>query len=90
MPKIKKSVFAKSIRAQQDGNKHDIPNQSLNFNRQQYSNYIESTVFSVFLDDGSVITIDLSKRTNYRFKNGYLYKGLFKKIAKIKIIRIYR
>ena len=30
------------------------------------------------------------KTKNYKIKNGYLYKGLFKKIGKIKFIRIKR
>ena len=48
-------------------------------------------VFEVHLENnGGVFIIDLDKTKNYKIKNGYLYKGFFKKIGKIKFIRIKR
>ena len=48
-------------------------------------------VFEVHLENsGGTFIIDLDKTKNYKIKNGYLYKGLFKKIGKIKFIRIKR
>ena len=52
---------------------------------------IDFKVFEVHLEnDGGVFIIDLDKTKNYKIKNGYLYKGFFKKIGKIKFIRIKR
>ena len=52
---------------------------------------IDFKVFEVYLENnGGVFIIDLKKKKNYKIKNGYLYKGLFKKIGKIKFIRIKR
>ena len=52
---------------------------------------IDFKVFEVHLENnGGVFIIDLDKTKNYKIKNGYLYKGFFKKIGKIKFIRIKR
>ena len=52
---------------------------------------IDFKVFEVHLENnGGIFIIDLDKTKNYKIKNGYLYKGLFKKIGKIKFIRIKR
>ena len=52
---------------------------------------IDFRVFEVHLENnGGVFIIDLDKTKNYKIKNGYLYKGFFKKIGKIKFIRIKR
>ena len=52
---------------------------------------IDFKVFEVHLENnGGIFIIDLAKTKNYKIKNGYLYKGLFKKIGKIKFIRIKR
>ena len=52
---------------------------------------IDFKVFEVHLENNdSIFIIDLDKTKNYKIKNGYLYKGLFKKIGKIKFIRIKR
>ena len=52
---------------------------------------IDFRVFEVHLEsNGGTFIIDLDKTRNYKIKNGYLYKGLFKKIGKIKFIRIKR
>lgn len=52
---------------------------------------IDFKVFEVHLENNSgVFIIDLDKTKNYKIKNGCLYKGLFKKIGKIKFIRIKR
>lgn len=49
---------------------------------------IDTKTFEVHLEDSGVFIVDLEKTKNYKIKNGYLYKGLFKKIGKIKFIRI--
>ena len=52
---------------------------------------IDFKVFEVHLENnGGTFIIDLDKTKNYKIKNGYLYKGFFKKIGKIKFIRIKR
>ena len=52
---------------------------------------IDFKVFEVHLENNDgVFIIDLDKTKNYKIKNGYLYKGLLKKIGKIKFIRIKR
>lgn len=52
---------------------------------------IDFKVFEVHLENNdSIFIIDLDKTKNYKIKNGYLYKGLFKKIGKIRFIRIKR
>ena len=52
---------------------------------------IDFKVFEVHLENnGGIFIIDLDKTKNYKIKNGYLYKGFFKKIGKIKFIRIKR
>ena len=52
---------------------------------------IDFKVFEVHLENnGGIFIIDLDKTKNYKIKNGCLYKGLFKKIGKIKFIRIKR
>ena len=52
---------------------------------------IDFKVFEVHLENnGGAFIIDLDKTKNYKIKNGYLYKGFFKKIGKIKFIRIKR
>ena len=52
---------------------------------------IDFKVFEVHVENnGGIFIIDLDKTKNYKIKNGYLYKGLFKKIGKIKFIRIKR
>ena len=52
---------------------------------------IDFKVFEVHLENnGGTFIIDLDKTKNYKIKNGYLYKGLFKKIGKIRFIRIKR
>ena len=52
---------------------------------------IDFKIFEVHLENnGGVFIIDLDKTKNYKIKNGYLYKGFFKKIGKIKFIRIKR
>lgn len=52
---------------------------------------IDFKEFEVHLENnGGVFIIDLDKTKNYKIKNGYLYKGFFKKIGKIKFIRIKR
>ena len=52
---------------------------------------IDFKVFEVHLENNdSIFIIDLDKTKNYKIKNGYLYKGFFKKIGKIKFIRIKR
>ena len=52
---------------------------------------IDFKVFEVHLENNEgTFIIDLDKTKNYKIKNGYLYKGLFKKIGKIKFIRIKR
>ena len=52
---------------------------------------IDFKVFEVNLENNdSIFIIDLDKTKNYKIKNGYLYKGLFKKIGKIRFIRIKR
>ena len=52
---------------------------------------IDFKVFEVHLkNNGGTFIIDLDKTKNYKIKNGYLYKGFFKKIGKIKFIRIKR
>ena len=52
---------------------------------------IDFKVFEVHLENNdSIFIIDLDKAKNYKIKNGYLYKGLFKKIGKIRFIRIKR
>ena len=52
---------------------------------------IDFKVFEVHLENNDgIFIIDLDKTKNYKIKNGYLYKGLFKKIGKIKFIRIKR
>lgn len=50
---------------------------------------IDFKVFEVHLENNDgIFIIDLDKTKNYKIKNGCLYKGLFKKIGKIKFIRI--
>ena len=49
---------------------------------------IDFKVFEVHLEDNGVFIIDLDKTKNYKIKNGFLYKGIFKKIGKIKFMRI--
>ena len=52
---------------------------------------IDFKVFEVHLENnGGTCIIDLDKTKNYKIKSGYLYKGFFKKIGKIKFIRIKR
>ena len=52
---------------------------------------IDFKAFEVHLENnGGTFIIDLDKTKNYKIKNGYLYKGFFKKIGKIKFIRIKR
>ena len=52
---------------------------------------IDFKIFEVHLENNdSIFIIDLDKTKNYKIKNGYLYKGLFKKIGKIRFIRIKR
>ena len=52
---------------------------------------IDFKVFEVHLENnGGTFIIDLDKTKIYKIKNGYLYKGLFKKIGKIRFIRIKR
>ena len=52
---------------------------------------IDFKVFEVHLENNdSIFIIDLDKTKNYKIKNGYLYKGFFKKIGKIRFIRIKR
>lgn len=52
---------------------------------------IDFKVFEAHLENnGGIFIIDLDKTKNYKIKNGYLYKGFFKKIGKIKFIRIKR
>lgn len=52
---------------------------------------IDFKVFEVHLENNDgIFIIDLDKTKNYKIKNGCLYKGLFKKIGKIKFIRIKR
>ena len=52
---------------------------------------IDFKVFEVHLENNDgIFIIDLDKTKNYNIKNGYLYKGFFKKIGKIKFIRIKR
>lgn len=52
---------------------------------------IDFKEFEVHLENnGGTFIIDLDKTKNYKIKNGYLYKGFFKKIGKIKFIRIKR
>lgn len=48
---------------------------------------VDFTSFEVHLDNEMTVSIDLSKKTKYRLKNGCLYYGLFKKIGKVKFIR---
>ena len=52
---------------------------------------IDFKTFEVHLENNAgVFIIDLDKTKNYKIKNGCLYKGFFKKIGKIKFIRIKR
>ena len=52
---------------------------------------IDFKVFEVHLENNEgTFIIDLDKTKIYKIKNGYLYKGLFKKIGKIRFIRIKR
>ena len=49
---------------------------------------VDFTSFEVHLDNEMTVSIDLTKKTKYRLKNGCLYYGLLKKIGKVKFIRI--
>ena len=87
MVKIKTSQLTEkqaAVKAQKVDIKEAIPEEVKLVN-------IDFKVFEVHLENNDgIFIIDLDKTKNYKIKNGYLYKGLFKKIGKIKFIRIKR
>ena len=87
MIKIKTSQFTERLtaaKAQKAAIKEAIPEEVKLVN-------IDFKVFEVHLENnGGTFIIDLDKTKNYKIKNGYLYKGFFKRIGKIKFIRIKR
>lgn len=48
---------------------------------------VDLTAFEIHLDNEMTVSIDLTKKTKYRLKNGCLYYGLFKKIGKVRFVR---
>ena len=49
---------------------------------------IDFASIEVRLEDGTAVSVDLTKKTGYRIRNGWLYRGLLRKIGRVKSIRI--